>query len=44
MDNPKMAGDKDKNGRRFWFDPKWNDIIMLDHITLNPLLVNKLTF
>ena len=24
--NPNMAKKKDKNGRRFWYDPKWENL------------------
>ncbi len=29
--NPQMAKRKDKNGRMFWYDSKWNDDALWDH-------------
>jgi endonuclease VIII-like 1 len=29
--NPKMSKRKDKNGRMFWYDSKWNDDALWDH-------------
>ena len=30
--NPKMLKIKDKNGRMFWYDPKWQEVLHDDNL------------